>query len=373
MTSRVTSGVGPYSVRELPGASPGEWDARIEAAPGGGHVLQSHAWGEFKRGLGWRPLRLILEKDGESVGAGQFLLRDTAPVPGRLMYCTKGPWLPWDDVRAVRAFLDGVMAVARRERAHTVKIEPEVLVERRDVGEHLRALGFRDARYDLNFANTVVLDLSPPEEEILDRMSAKGKKGKTTRYNINLARRKGVEVHESDDFELAFGTLFGWMEDLEQTKEDFTNRRPRGYLREMMRAMREAGSGHLFFASHGGTPLSGAFVVVFGEKMWFMHGASGKEKRKLQGNYLLQWEVMRWAKRRGVTHCDFMGAPKPEDRNEEDPYYGVYRFKLGFGGDVVEYLGCTDLPVRPRLAAAWRKLEPWYYRAYYKLRGNVFY
>jgi lipid II:glycine glycyltransferase (peptidoglycan interpeptide bridge formation enzyme) len=182
-----------------------------------------------------------------------------------------------------------------------------------------------------------------------------------------------VEVSEYEDFEGAFQTLFGWMEDLEEAKAGFTNRRPEGYLSEMMRTMRNAGLGHFFFASHEGTPLSGAFIFTFGEKLWFMHGASGSEKRKLQGTYLLQWEIMRWARRRGITLCDFVGAPKQEDRTEDDPYYGVYRFKLGFGGEVVEYQGCLDLPVRPNLAAAWHRLEPLYYRAYYKLRGDVFY
>ncbi|MBA3791254.1 MAG: peptidoglycan bridge formation glycyltransferase FemA/FemB family protein [Rubrobacter sp.] len=204
-------------------------------------------------------------------------------------------------------------------------------------------------------------------------MSGKSKKGKTTRYNINLANRKGVEVHEPEDFEWAFDTLFHWIEDLEETKEGFANRRPRDYLHDMMGDMRDAGRGHFFFAAHEGTPLSGAFVFTSGSKLWFMHGASGKEKRKLQGTYLLQWEIMRWAKRRGITYCDFVGAPKPGDRNEDDPYYGVYRFKLGFGGDIVEFLGCMDLAVRPRLASAWYNLEPLYYRAYYKLKNNVFY
>lgn len=374
VTTQAGSRIGPYSLRELRDVAPEEWDALLESTPGGGHVLQSHAWGEFKREWGWRPLRVVLENEGgKAVGAGQFLLYDTLPIPGRLMYCTKGPWLPWEDVRAVRAFFDGVSRIARREHAHTIKIEPEVLKEQTDVERHLRALGFGDARYDLNFSNTVVLDVSASEEEILDRMSARSKKGKTTRYNFNLARRKGVEVSEWKDFELAFDTLFGWMEGLEEIKEGFVNRRPREYLREMMRQTRDAGSGHFFFASHEGTPLSGAFVFTFGNKLWFMHGASGGEKRKLQGNYLLQWEVIRWAKQRGIILCDFVGAPKPGDRNEDDPYYGVYKFKLGFGGDVVEYLGCMDLPVSPRLAASWHGLEPFYYRAYSKLKGNVFY
>jgi peptidoglycan pentaglycine glycine transferase (the first glycine) len=374
MTARPTQTTIPYAVREARDVSRKEWDDWVENSPGGGHVLQSYTWGEFKRGQGWRPLRLLLErKEGEMIGTAQFLLYDSLPVPGRLMYCTKGPWLPWDDQQAVRVFFDGVRRIAERERVHTVKIEPEVLKERGDVKRHLQALGFRNARYDLNFSTTIVMDLSPSEGELLDRMSGKSKKGKTTRYNINLANRRGVEVYEPEDFEWAFDTLFGWIEELEETKEDFVNRRPREYLWEMMRKMYNAGQGHFFFASHEGTPLSGAFIFSFGRKFWFMYGASSKHKRKLQGTYLLQWEIMRWAKRRGMTYCDFVGAPKAEERDTDDPYYGVYRFKLGFGGDVVEYLGCMDLPVSPRLAAAWYKLEPLYYRVYYKLKNNIFY
>lgn len=362
-----------YSVRDVRNISREEWDDWLRGSPGGGHALQSHVWGEFKREQGWRPVRLALYRNDEVVGVGQFLAYNTLPVPGCLMYCTKGPWLPWDDREAVRAFFDGVSKVASREGAHTVKIEPEVLEERTDIRDHLEAMGFRTARYDLNFSTTIVMDLSPSKEELLDKISGKSKKGKTTRYNINLANRKGVEVFEPEDFEWAFETLYGWIEDLAEHKEGFTNRRPRKYFHEMMRRMHDAGQGHFFFASHEGTPLSGAFIFTFGEKFWFMHGASGREKRKLQGTYLLQWEIMRWAKSRGMTYCDFMGAPKSEDRNKDNPYYGSYEFKRGFGGDLVEFLGCLDLPLKPRRAAAWHELEPLYYRAYYKLKSNIFY
>jgi hypothetical protein len=76
---------------------------------------------------------LVLERDGEVVGLGQFLAYNTAPIPGDLWYCTKGPWLPWEDEEAVRAFFEGVVAVAGRKAVHTVKIEPEVLGTRRRV------------------------------------------------------------------------------------------------------------------------------------------------------------------------------------------------------------------------------------------------
>jgi peptidoglycan pentaglycine glycine transferase (the first glycine) len=228
-----------YKVREVRDVSPSEWDGWLRDSPGGGHVLQSYAWGEFKRRFGWKPMRLVLEREGEVVGAGQFLAYNTIPIPGLLMYCSKGPWLSWEDEEAVRAFFRGAASVAGRAGAHTLKIEPEVLEDRKDVEALLDDIGFHEARYALNFDTTVTVDLSPPEEELLARMR------KSTRYGVRKAAREGVEVVEPEDFEGAWETFYGWMEDTAERKSDFTIRRPREYLHAMMRTMRDAGRGHL--------------------------------------------------------------------------------------------------------------------------------
>jgi lipid II:glycine glycyltransferase (peptidoglycan interpeptide bridge formation enzyme) len=356
-----------YAVREVSDVAPSQWDDWLEESPGGGHVLQSYAWGEFKRQFGRRPTRLVLKRDGETAGVGQFLLYNTMPVPGALMYCSKGPWLPWDDEEAVRAFFEGAADVAGRSGVHTLKIEPEVREDDAEAKALLDSIGFHDARYDLNFDTTVTLDLAPPEEELLANMR------KSTRYGVRKAAREGVEVVEPEDFEEAWSTFYDWMEDTAERKSGFTIRRPKEYLHDMMRTMHNAGRGHLFLAVHDGTPLAGVFVFTFGQKYWFMHGASSTEKRAYNPNHLLQWEVMRWARERGIDYYDMVGIPKPENRNEDDPYYGVYRFKIGFGGDVTDFVGCLDLPLKNARAKAWYNLEPAYYRLYYKLRGNVFY
>src|SRR5215208_4239233 len=192
-----------YATRQTRGLDRAEWDSWLRASPGGGHVLQSYAWGEFKRRLGWRPIRLLLERDGEVVGLGQFLVYNTAPVPGTLVYCPKGPWLPWYDEKAVRAFFGGVRAIAGRIGAHTVKIEPEVLEQQKDVKVLLGDIGFHKARYDLNIKSTLVLDLSRSEEYLLAGMKSR------TRYNVRLAARKGVEVVEQK-LEKGFGTFYEW-------------------------------------------------------------------------------------------------------------------------------------------------------------------
>lgn len=374
MNTRTVQSVSPYTTREVREVSRDGWNGWLLGAPGSGHdlvpggahVLQSYEWGELKRRWGWEPVRLVLERDGEVVGLGQFLAHGTMPIPGALWYCTKGPWLPWEDEEAVRAFFEGVAALARQRGAHTVKIEPEVLEGQRGAKAVLGEIGFRKARYDLNFKTTLIVDLERPEEEVLAGMKRK------TRYNVRLAARKGVEVVEPE-FDEGFDTFYAWMEDMARRKSGFVIRRPREYLRDSMRAMYDADQGRFFFAVHEGRPLAGMYFWNFGEKGWYIFGVSGEEKANLKPNYLLQWEVMRWARRRGITYYDMVGIPKPEEQNEQSSLWNVFKFKESFGGEMADSVGCIDLPVNRARARAWYKAEPLYYRGYQKLKKNVFY
>ena len=198
---------GPYEARERTGVAPAVWDGWLEGSPG-----------EFKRALGWRPARLAPERDGRVAGLGQFLVYKTPLVPGSLMYCARGPWLPWEDEGAVRAFFGGVRAFAEQNGVHTVKIEPEVREERTATKRLLSGMGFGKFRWDLNFKTTMLVDLGRSEEDLLA-----GKKGKT-RYNARLAARKGVRVVEDGSPEAC--RLFWRMFEGTPERNGFAIRRP---------------------------------------------------------------------------------------------------------------------------------------------------
>jgi len=140
-----------------------------------------------------------------------------------------------------------------------------------------------------------------------------------------------------------------------------------------MRAMYNAGQGRFFFATHEGEPLAAIFVFTFGAKCWYIYGASSNGKRNLMPTYLLQWQVMRWARERSIRYYDMVAVPRPENLDEEDSLWGVYRFKVGFGGEIADFLGCLDLPIKRVCAAAWYRFEPVVYRLHQKLEQNVFY
>ena len=354
-----------YSVREVRGLSAPEWDGLVTGSPGGGHIFQSHAWGEMKRGLGWEPLRLILEKEGEVVGAAQFLLYGIRPIPSRLAFCPKGPWLPWEDERAVRAFFEGSGAVAQKKGIHTLRVEPEIEDSDEQSKALLREIGFEKFRWDLNHKTAYFVDLAPTEDEVVANM----KRG--ARYNARLAERKEVEIVEDNAPEAQ--EEFWEMFEVTAKRNGFWYR-PREYQFKVWKAMFGEGRAHLFFAEHEGERLAGALAYIFERKCWYFQSATTNEKRNLKPTHLLQREMMKWAKRQGAVLYDMMAVPGPGDlENKDHPLHGVYQFKVGFGGEVKDFVGCLDLPVKPAQAKLWNRAEPVYYRAYRKLKKDIYY
>jgi lipid II:glycine glycyltransferase (peptidoglycan interpeptide bridge formation enzyme) len=123
--------------------------------------------------------------------------------------------------------------------------------------------------------------------------------------------------------------------------------RPFTYYRAIWERLLAGGLAHLLLAELEGTPIAGLILFRFGPTAWYFYGASTSRDRELMPNHALQWAAMRWAKSLGCTRYDWWGAPDALD--ESDPMWGVYRFKQGFGGEIVPWIGAWDYPVSPLL------------------------
>ena len=398
------------------------WDDLLIKSPGGGHALQTYAWGEVKSTQGWTPLRLAL-KDGDSVlGVGQVLVRRPPGVPMAVAYCPKGPWINWASAEHVRAMVEGMEQIARRNGAVVLKIESELLfgpglpdrippsveaplhraivmarrlrrvrLDLRGPGaiepngkmeqdgriaearigilaareaqaadgqtpgrRVLAERGFVKSRWDLQFRTTMVVDLDRPPDAMLARMKSKW------RYNVNLAERKGVRV-EQNDGSAARHLLYDMYR--RTAERDGFLLRSRSYFERAWETMIGAGHAHIFLASHGGRPLAAMLLFVLGRKAWYQIGASETEGRNLMPAHALQFCVMQWAQQRGITYYDMVAIPNLENLSVDDPMWGLYVFKSGFGGRPVEWAGCFDKVLDPR-GHAWEAFEPAYYRLY---------
>lgn len=211
--------------------------------------------------------------------------------------------------------------------------------------EQLRALGFRPAPLSaIQPQRSLVVDISANEDDILMAMKSK------TRYNIRLAGRKGVTVWEGDAEDVS---TFTRLLDATADRADF-GIHPPGYYEAAYELFVARGWTRLLLAEVAGEAVAGLMVFALPPQSWYFYGASSTAHREKMPTYLLQWEAIRWAKSIGCTTYDLWGVPD-EDRDtlerefveRSDGLWGVYRFKRGFGGNLVRTVGAWDQVLSP--------------------------
>jgi peptidoglycan pentaglycine glycine transferase (the first glycine) len=322
------------------------WNAALSALPWH-HVLQSWEWGEFKGRHGWTAERLAFTRRGEIVAMAQVLTRRARPLPWTVMYVPKGPALDYADRPLRGAIWEALQAHARQRHAIFCKIDPDVV---RGIGipgmedaavdplgeevqGELAARGWRFSSDQIQFRNTVQLDLTQAEELLLAGMKPK------TRYNIRLAGRRGVTVRTGSkaDLELLFQMY------AETAARDGFVIRPLDYYHDAWGLFMDAGLASPLIAECEGEALAAIILFHFGERVWYMYGASRDAQREKMPNHRLQWEAIRWAKGNGYRVYDMWGAP--DEFAEGDQMWGVWRFKSGFGGRVVRHIGAWDVVI----------------------------
>ena len=344
-------------MRDAAHAEIAHWDDLVVANPDGGQILQSRAWGEFKRAHRWMPRYLISDAD---TPLAVLMLRHTVPGLGELGYIPKGPGVAGVDQLGV---VIGELRMSAG-RAFAIKVEPEIEQSDSAVAA-LRGIGLQKSKHDVQISRaTIIVNLRPDEDALLASFKPK------TRYNIRLAQRHGVLV---EPVPLDTGSIDTMYELMASTRDraGFTLR-SKGYFSGYWRLHAAAGQGQLFFASLDGTVLAGVFATYMGKKAWYKDGGSTKEHAAVMAPHLLQWEVMRWLKARDVDAYDLVAVPPADQLTPEHPLFGLYRFKSGFSERITEYVGTWDLPIRQTRYAAWNRIaeraaHQWSYRVRHDL------
>lgn len=311
------------------------WNGALARLPGA-HVLQTWEWGKTKAQTGWAARRLLFLSEGLPCAAASFLVHRLFRLPLAVAYVPRGPALDYADAPLLEAVLTRLEDEARRARAIFVKIDPDVRADS-DTGvaaqAALRRRGWLSSAEQVQFRNTMILDLAQGEDALLAAMKQK------TRYNVRLAQKRGVRVRAGSEDDLpVFYRLYA-----HTGERDGFLVRPYAYYETVWTTFLRAGLAHLLLAEVEGETVGGLILFRFGDTAWYFYGASADAHRERMPNHLLQWEAIRWARAQGCRRYDFWGAP--DELDEKDPLWGVYRFKEGFGGEFVRGLGAWDFPV----------------------------
>jgi peptidoglycan pentaglycine glycine transferase (the first glycine) len=307
------------------------WDALLERQPEG-NLLQSWYWGELQSRFGWTIDRLVV---GDGSHGLCSLQRSRALIPGAGIY-----YVPRGPVSAQPARLPLLDELGRRARAGgglVLRVEPNALT-----GDEWPAFfegrGFLKGK-PVQPQATQLLDISPDPDALKAGFKPK------TRYNLNLAERKGVEVRSTRDV-AAFARLAS-----ATAKRQGIHLPGAAYYQAALDLFDPSDAVRLYLAFHDGDLLAGIMVFRFGKTAYYLFGGSTDQKRELMPNYLLHWRAMLDFRALGCDTYDWWGVP--EEPAPDHPWFGLYRFKTGFGGETVRYIGLYEQRLRPR----WLRLE----------------
>lgn len=384
MSSRLPSS--PLTLRQVTAA---EHLAYVRSQPSAS-FLQVPAWGPVKaewrhESLGW--FRRT-DTGEEMVGAALVLYRQLPKVKRYLAYLPEGPILDWaslaDPEVRLSDWLVPLQAHLKKKGAFGIRIGPPVVTRRwtaaqikegiadagvrrlddmapaertvtgaavvsqlHELGWQPQAVegGFAAGQPQFNFHVPLTVDgRAKTEDEVLKAMN------QLWRRNIKKAAKEGVEVSRGTRADLAaFHALY-----VHTAERDHFTPRPLSYFETMWDSLTSEEDDRfvLHLARHEGDLVAATISIRVGQHAWYSYGASSTEKREVRGSNAVQWQMIREALAAGAAVYDMRGITDTLDA--DDPHVGLIQFKVGTGGEAVEYVGEWDLPLNRAIYAAFQ-------------------
>lgn len=293
------------------------------------NFLQSWNWGQFHQNLQKKIYRIGYYDREKLVGVMLGIIEKAK----RAKYLTVpgGPLLH----NRFDVFKKIIMEIARAENCSFARIRPQLLENEKN-NQLFADLGFKMAPMHLHAEVTRQLDLTKSQDTLLSEMR------KTTRHEIKKAIKLGIKIIISKN--LKDIDQFYILQSQTAKRQGFVEF-DKKFLTEQFAVFVKDNQVALFTAFLGKKKLAQAFIIFYGEEADYHYGASTPDGRKYPGAYLIQWEAIKEAKRRGMKRYNLWGV-SPEGETSHR-FYGVSVFKRGFGGEDVAYLHARDLIINP--------------------------
>lgn len=307
------------------------WEKFVLAYPQAS-FLHSWYWGKMQEQLGKKILRFGLFSNNKLNGV--FLLIKQEAKRAAYLECPGGPLLDWANHLAFDLFIKHIKETAREENCQFIRVRPQLL-DTAKTRLLFKKKGFFWSAMHLHAENTLQLDLRKSNEQLLKEMR------KNTRYLIKKAQKYGVKIIQSkkvEDIALLYQLQ---LETVQRQKfVPFSQK----FFEEEFKAFLAADKIRLFKASFQGKVLAASLIIFYGKEAVYHYSGSSCELRKIPASYLLQWEAIQEARRRGCCFYNFWGISP--SNNLHHRFAGVTLFKKGFGGQEISYLHAQDYPVQ---------------------------
>ncbi len=318
------------------------------------HPLQAFEWGEFRKKTGIKVVRgLPAGKAGKDF---QLTIHKIPHIPWTIGYLPKGN-LPDEKL------IEELKKIGKDNNCIFIQLEPNIrkdtkILSEKDIKKKSPNIlisqypNIRPSFHPLFTKYTFVLNLTKSEDELLEAMHPK------TRYNIKVAQKHGVKIIE-DNSDKAFEAYLKLTSETSKRQKFYAH--TQGYHKLMWQALKIQNSkfriqnldknkltAHLLVAKYKKETLVAWILFTFKDTLYYPYGASSDKHREAMASNLMMWETIKFGKKLGLKKFDMWGAlgPNPDPK---DPWYGFHRFKQGYGGELVEFVGSYDLVINPPL------------------------
>lgn len=307
-----------------------EWDDFVTSHEEA-NFLQSWDFYEFYQSRGNQVVRRLAKENDKIVGAYAGVIENAKR--GRYMAIAGGPILDWNNRALVESVFADIKAEGEKHKCVFVRVRPQL--ELSDSGLQLmHELGLRKAPMYLSVEYAGILDLTKDEEEIMKGMRQR------LRRALRKADKNGITIEKSTDpadikefYEIELQTA--GRHRFVAFSEDF--------LTKQFAAFAPNGEAVLYTAKLNGETLAQNFMIFYGNEASYHYGVSSELGTKYSGAPLLHMEAMRDARKRGIKRYNFWGIVDEDDIHHR--FYGVSRFKRGFGVDELKHIPAHDLVV----------------------------
>ncbi len=309
------------------------WDDFVTSHPEA-NFLQSWDFYDFHQSRGNAVVRrLALDEHGRIVATYAGVVENAKR--GRHLAVAGGPILDWENRDLVEAIFQDLRVQGERHQCVFARVRPQL--ELSDASLHLmRELGLERAPMYLSVEFAGVLDLTKTEEEILKGMRQRLRRALRKAEKNHITVEKSTDprdVHQFYEIQLQTATRH----DFVAFSEDF--------LVKQFSALAKHDEAVLYTAKYEGQILAQNFMIFYGNEASYHYGVSSELGTQLSGAPLLHLEAMRDARRRGIKRYNFWGIVEEDEIHHR--FYGVSRFKRGFGVDELKYTPAHDLVLRP--------------------------
>jgi len=316
--------------------------------------LESWNWGKFSRKAGDKIWRLGLFENGETLVAVALIVKIEAKR-GTFLFIPHGPVVSEEKYKTeiiskLKTFL---IRLGKKEKAAFIRISPIFKLNAENLQIFQKA-GFRNAPIHMMHPETTwILDLNKSEEKLLADMK------KNHRNLIRRAKKEELEIlkGDSEEFLKDFYAIH-----METVRRHHFIPFSYEYMKRELEIFRQDGQIEIFNARYQDKIISSAIIVFYGDAAFYHHGASSSEYSKIPSSYLALFTAICEAKKRGCKKFNFYGIV---DDKPKHPWFGLSRFKKGFGGREVKFVHCQDLPLNFRykityLIETFRKIKRGY-------------